>query len=181
MPLSPTCNAAQGEVDRLNSLEGFKSVVAPFDGVVTERNTDIGALINAGSGVGGGSGPVLFRVEDVHKMRIFVQVPQRMSADIREGLSADLHLPPIPRQILRGNRCHHSSGHQPERAHFAGRTACRQSGWRAAARFLYRGPFQIAARSQRFECSHEHADLPQHGMEVAVIGADNRIELKRSR
>ena len=54
-------NAAQGEVERLKALESFKSVVAPFDGVVTERNTDIGALINAGSGVGGGSGPVLFK------------------------------------------------------------------------------------------------------------------------
>ena len=89
-------NVAQGEVDRLQALESFKRVTAPFDGVVTERNTDIGALINAGSGIGGGSGPILFRVADVHEMRTFVQVPQRISADIREGQKAELHLPQFP-------------------------------------------------------------------------------------
>jgi multidrug efflux pump subunit AcrA (membrane-fusion protein) len=52
--------AAEGEVERLQALQQFKQLTAPFDGIVTERNTDIGALINAGSGVGGGTGPVLF-------------------------------------------------------------------------------------------------------------------------
>jgi len=47
--------------------------------VVTARETDIGALINAGSGTGSGTGPELFRVADIHKMRIYVQVPQQMS------------------------------------------------------------------------------------------------------
>ncbi|HEV2549767.1 MAG TPA: efflux RND transporter periplasmic adaptor subunit [Stellaceae bacterium] len=87
---------AQGNVDRLKALEEFKRIVAPFDGIVTARETDIGALINAGSGVGGGNGPELFRVADAHEMRIFVQVPQRMSAGIREGLIADLQLPQYP-------------------------------------------------------------------------------------
>src|SRR5579872_4101126 len=49
--------ADQGEVDRLQAMEGFKKIVAPFDGVVTARETDVGALINAGSGTGGGNGP----------------------------------------------------------------------------------------------------------------------------
>ena len=55
-------DADQGEVDRLQALQGFKKIRAPFDGVVTARETDIGALINAGSGTGGGNGPELFRV-----------------------------------------------------------------------------------------------------------------------
>jgi RND family efflux transporter MFP subunit len=86
----------QGEVDRLKALEDFKKIVAPFDGVVTARETDIGALINAGSGTGGGNGPELFRVADIHKMRIYVQVPQQLSAGIRPGLTADLTLPQYP-------------------------------------------------------------------------------------
>jgi RND family efflux transporter MFP subunit len=86
----------QGEVDRLQALEGFKKIVAPFDGVVTARETDIGALINAGSGTGGGNGPELFKVADIREMRIYVQVPQQLSAGIRPGLAADLTLPQYP-------------------------------------------------------------------------------------
>jgi RND family efflux transporter MFP subunit len=90
----------QGEVDRLQALESFKSIVAPFDGIVTARETDIGALINAGSGVGGGSGPELFRVADVHMMRIYVQVPQQLSAGIKAGLKAELQLPQYPNKTF---------------------------------------------------------------------------------
>jgi RND family efflux transporter MFP subunit len=85
--------ADQGEVDRLQALESFKNILAPFGGVVTARETDIGALINAGSG---GNGPELFRVADIHKMRIYVQVPQQLSAGIEAGLNAELHLPQYP-------------------------------------------------------------------------------------
>ena len=85
--------ADQGEVDRLQALEGFKKILAPFDGVVTARETDIGALINAGSG---NNGPELFRVADIHEMRVYVQVPQQLSAGIRQGLTAELHLPQYP-------------------------------------------------------------------------------------
>jgi RND family efflux transporter MFP subunit len=91
----------QGAVDRLSALEGFKQITAPFDGVVTARNTDIGALINAGSGTGGGSAPQLFRVADIHEMRVFVQVPQEMSADIRSGETAELHLPQYPGRVFK--------------------------------------------------------------------------------
>ncbi len=89
-------NVNQSQVDQLTALEAFKRIVAPFDGIVTARNTDVGALINAGSGVGGGTGPQLFRVADVHEMRVFVQVPQEMSAGMGSGLTADLVLPQSP-------------------------------------------------------------------------------------
>ena len=89
-------NVNRSQVDQLTALEAFKRIVAPFDGIVTARNTDVGALINAGSGVGGGSGPQLFKVADVHEMRVFVQVPQEMSANMRAGLTATLSLPQYP-------------------------------------------------------------------------------------
>lgn len=89
-------NSAQGRVDNLKALEGFKLLVAPFDGVVTQRNTDIGALINAGSSSGAGGAPQLFRVADVHEMRVFVQVPQEISSPIHSGMSAELYLPQYP-------------------------------------------------------------------------------------
>ena len=92
--------ANQGEVGRLQVLDDFKNIVAPFDGVVTARGTDTGALINAGSGVGAGNGPAPFRVADVHMMRIYVQVPQQLSADIKTGLQAELQLPQYPNRTF---------------------------------------------------------------------------------
>ena len=87
-------NVTQSQVDQLTALEAFKRIIAPFDGIVTQRNTDVGALINSGSGTG--NGPQLFRVADVHEMRVFVQVPQEMSANLRAGLTADMTLPQYP-------------------------------------------------------------------------------------
>ena len=84
--------ADQGEVDRLQALEGFKRIVAPFDGIVTARETDVGALINAGSA----PRQELFRVADVHEMRVFVRVPQRQSVGVVPGLTAELDLPQYP-------------------------------------------------------------------------------------
>jgi len=73
--------SAKANVARLQQLEGFKHVVAPFDGVVTARETDIGALINAGSG----QGPELFRVADKTKLRIYIQVPQNYASVFTSG------------------------------------------------------------------------------------------------
>ena len=103
-------NVDQSQVDQLTAFEDFKRIVAPFDGIVTARNTDVGALINAGSGVGGGNGPQLFRVADVHEMRVFVQVPQEMSAAVHAGLTADLTLPQYPGQDVQGGGGDHLRG-----------------------------------------------------------------------
>jgi RND family efflux transporter MFP subunit len=78
--------SAAANVARLRELESFKRVVAPFDGVVTARNTDIGALINAGQS----SGTELFRVANTQKLRIYVQVPEAYAAAAKPGLEAEL-------------------------------------------------------------------------------------------
>ena len=78
--------SAAANVARLHDLESFKRVLAPFDGVVTQRNTDIGALINAGQS----PGSALFRVADTHRLRIYVSLPQPYAAAVVPGDSADL-------------------------------------------------------------------------------------------
>lgn len=83
--------AAQANVQRLEALEGFKRIVAPFDGVVTERNANIGALVNAGAGASAASS--LFKVSDIHLLRVYVNVPQAYSAAIKAGMKARLTLP----------------------------------------------------------------------------------------
>jgi RND family efflux transporter MFP subunit len=88
-------DAAQANVAQLETMESFKNLTAPFDGVVTQRNTDVGALINAGSG---NAGQPLFEVSDLHKVRIYVEVPQALSAGLTLGLKATFELPQYPGQ-----------------------------------------------------------------------------------
>jgi RND family efflux transporter MFP subunit len=78
--------SAQANVARLQELESFKRIVAPFDGVVTARNTDIGALINAGQS----SGSALFRVADTQKLRIYVDVPEPYAPQTKPGIEVAL-------------------------------------------------------------------------------------------
>ena len=78
--------SAAANVARLRDLESFKRVVAPFTGVITARNTDVGALINAGQS----SGTELFRIADTHKLRIYVRVPEPFAALTQPGLEAAL-------------------------------------------------------------------------------------------
>lgn len=81
--------AAQANVERLQVLAGFERIVAPFDGVVTARNTDVGALINAGSG----TGPQLFEISDIRRLRVYVDVPQSYMNGIEPGAKARVSVP----------------------------------------------------------------------------------------
>jgi len=85
-------NEAQANVDRLQALQRYTRIVAPFDGVVTARNTDVGALIN----VGMTAGSELFVVSDVSRLRVYVSVPQRQLAWVKEGARAKLSVPERP-------------------------------------------------------------------------------------
>jgi RND family efflux transporter MFP subunit len=85
-------DANEANVRQLEAMQSFKQIVAPFDGVVTQRNTDIGALINAGSTVG----QQLFEVSDLRRVRIYVQVPQAFSADLDPGVKATFEMPQYP-------------------------------------------------------------------------------------
>jgi membrane fusion protein, multidrug efflux system len=89
--------AAKADLDRLEALKKFARITAPFDGVVTSRAVDVGALINAGAGT---DGSPLFRVQDIHQMRVYVDVPQNYSAQIRPGLTATLTLPEYPGKVF---------------------------------------------------------------------------------
>src|SRR5271154_3509979 len=89
-------DSAAANVARLRELESFKRVVAPFSGVITVRNTDVGALINAGQS----AGTELFRIADTHKLRIYVQVPETYAGATGPGLAAELHFTEQPRKVF---------------------------------------------------------------------------------
>ena len=84
-------DADHSYVRQLEAMQSFKQISAPFDGIVTARNTDLGALISPGS-----AGQALFELSDLHKVRIYVHVPQAFSAEIHPGQQATFEMPQYP-------------------------------------------------------------------------------------
>jgi|HubBroStandDraft_2_1064218.scaffolds.fasta_scaffold00305_8 RND family efflux transporter MFP subunit len=95
-----TVQSGQANVRRLEELQAFEKIYAPFDGVITARNTDIGALINSGSS--GGARTELFHVAQPDKLRVYVSVPQVYSQAAKPGLTADLVLSEFPGRVFPG-------------------------------------------------------------------------------
>jgi RND family efflux transporter MFP subunit len=89
-----TVESARSNVKRLQDLQSFEKIYAPFDGVITARNTDIGALIDSGSSAG--TSRELFHIAAVNRLRVFVNVPQVYSPQIKSGLRAQLELTEYP-------------------------------------------------------------------------------------
>jgi RND family efflux transporter MFP subunit len=87
-----TVNADQANVERLEALASYKKITAPFDGIVTARDTDVGALINAG----GTQGPPMFVISDISKLRVYVNVPQNYVPQIKIGAKAVISVPEYP-------------------------------------------------------------------------------------
>jgi RND family efflux transporter MFP subunit len=89
-------NSGQANVERLEALAGYKKITVPFDGIVTSRDTDVGALINAG----GNSGPAMFTVSDISKLRVYVNVPQTYVPAIKIGAKATISMPEYPNRTF---------------------------------------------------------------------------------
>ncbi|MDA8231353.1 MAG: efflux RND transporter periplasmic adaptor subunit [Magnetospirillum sp.] len=166
--------AARATVQKLEAFESFKYVIAPFTGVVTARKTDIGDLINAGSG----HGRELFRVADVHEMRTFVQVPQQLAAGMRPGLRADLLLPQYPARIFpatvatTSNAINRGARTLLVELHSGNPDGLLQPGAYAEVHFCLPRNFKV------LRIPTSALLFRKGGLKVAVVGADNRIELR---
>jgi len=166
--------AARANVERLQALTSFKRIVAPFAGVITARKTDIGALINAGSG----SGPELFRIADTHKLRVYVDVPQTYASRIEVGLRADLRLPEQPGRGYPATVVSTSNAIDP-----ASRTLLVQLETDNAQGKLIAGSyadvhFDLPAAPGVLQLPVTALLFRQHGLKVATVGPDDRALLK---
>ncbi len=95
-----TVQSAQANVKRLEELQAFEKIYAPFEGVITARNTDIGALIDSGSS--GGTRTELFHIAQPDKLRVYVNVPEAYSQAAKPGLTAQLALSEFPGRLFPG-------------------------------------------------------------------------------
>lgn len=165
--------AAEADVKRLQVLEGFKRLVAPFDGVVTGRNTDIGDLINVGAG-----GRALFTVSDLHEMRIYVRVPQAYAADLKPGMDADLKLAQYPGQAFHAKLLTTSNAiAEDSRTVLVQLVADNPDGklWPGSYVEVH---FKLPTNPDILTLPTSSLLFRQHGMEVATVGAEDKVVLK---
>jgi multidrug efflux system membrane fusion protein len=166
--------AAKANVGRLEALEAFKRITAPFDGVVTTRSTDIGALISAGAPT---STP-LFTVADESRLRIYVSVPQNYSADIKPGMTASFTVPEHPGRSFVASLAATADAITPQSGTLLIQLQIDNSdhalkpGDYALVRFslpTQSGATQIPATALMFR---------DNGMSVAVIGPNGRVAMR---
>ena len=168
--------AAQANVDRLQALESFKHITAPFDGVVTARETDIGALINAGSG--SGSGAELFKVADIHQMRVYVRVPQAYASQLRPGMVADLKLAQYPHEVFKAKLDTTSNAiSKQSRTVLVELMADNMDGklWPGTFAEVH---FQLPPDPDIYHIPTSALVFREHGLQVATVGDDDKVRLK---
>ena len=168
-------DAALSNVDRLKAQKSFADIVAPFDGVVTARNVDVGSLVRAD----GADTPALFTVADIHQMRVYVPVPETYAADLKEGMKATLELPEYPDRKFDATIATTSHAiDRKSRSLLVELLADNKDGALAPGAFV-RVHFHIPPDPNTLRIPAGailfRGDAPQ----VAAIGLDNRIALKK--
>lgn len=168
-------NASQANVNRLQAMKNYARIVAPFDGVVTARNTDIGALINAG----GSPGSELFVVSDIRRLRLYVNVPQNYVTAIHKGTTAKFTLPEYPGKTFTAvvqtmSQAINSS---------SGSMLVQLSAENTRGDLLPGGfatvSFDIAAATDRLSVPPSALVFTKTGVQVATVGADNKVVLNQ--
>jgi RND family efflux transporter MFP subunit len=168
-------NAAQANVDRVQAMKGFTRIVAPFGGIVTARNTDVGALINAGSA----TGPELFAVSDTRKLRVYVSVPQSYASIVKVGAKAKLTVPEHPGKSYAATV--ESSSRAVTVA--SGTMLIQLAVDNAAAELLPGGFANVSLEMPRnaggLSIPPSALMFGKSGLRVATVGADDRVLLKQ--
>ena len=166
--------AEKAEVDRLQALEAFKRIVSPFDGVVTARNTDIGALIAAGDA----NDPGLFTVADMHRLRIYVKVPQAYSAALNVGQTASLTLPQFPGRTFQATLASTSESVGEQSGTLLVELQMDNPGDLLKPGDYAQVAFQMPPAQGTLQAPASALMFRQKGMAVAVVGPGDRAILK---
>jgi membrane fusion protein (multidrug efflux system) len=170
--------AAQN-VARYAALEAFKRVVAPFDGVVTARLTDVGSYVNAAGGdvSARGSSTELFTVADVHEMRVFVSVPQDYADQLVTGLTATIHLPSQPGKPIEAKFLTTARAFSPTT-----RTAVTELTVSNSSHALWPGTYvdvmlKVPSDPKVLTMPEEALIFRAAGTQVAIVDSENRVHL----
>jgi membrane fusion protein, multidrug efflux system len=174
--------AAEADVRRLTALQSFEHVTAPFEGIVTGRNVDVGAFVQAGGGVGGAlpsngsSAPTsLFQLAQTDTVRVYVSVPQTYAPAIQPGQTADVRVQEFPNQVFTGRIVRTARAEDPQsrtlltEVQIVNAKGVLLPGMYAQIRFLF-------ARAHPPLVVPATALLPlTDGMQVLEVDADRRV------
>jgi RND family efflux transporter MFP subunit len=166
--------AAKANVDRLQALESFKHIVAPFGGMVTARNTDIGALINTGNP----SDPGLFTVADVHRLRVYVSVPQSESAQIRPGETVSLQAPDFPGRTFQATLVSTSGSIGAQSGALLVEAQIDNPDGALKPGDYVQVTFNLPAASGGVSLPASALVFRHEGMAVALVGSDGRVTMR---
>jgi RND family efflux transporter MFP subunit len=171
-----TVQSAQANVKRLEELQLFEKIYAPFDGVITARNTDIGALIDSG----GSSGPrnELFHIAQPDKLRVYVSVPQIYSQAAKPGLTANLTLAEFPGRLFQGKLVRTANAIDP-----TSRTLLVEIAVDNPTGQLFTGSyaevhFKLPTPTSSLILPVNTLLFRSEGLRVATVGPGQRVELK---
>jgi RND family efflux transporter MFP subunit len=166
--------SAQANVDRLVAQAGFKRLVAPFDGIVTARDTDVGALINAGAT----GGAELFVVSETGKLRVYVNVPQTSVPSVPPGTQATIQVPEHPGKTYTGVVEASAQSVSPS----TGTTLMQIVVDNKAGELMPGGyasiHLNVAATAKVLSVSSSALIFNAKGLSIATVGADNHVVVK---
>ena len=167
-------DAAAANLKRIEALESFKSLAAPFDGVVTARKTDIGALINAG----GGTGQELFEVSDLSRVRLYVDVPQAFAAELKPGQKAHFELPQYPGRRFEAVLVTTSDAIQPGQGSMLVQLQADNPDGALQAGAYAEVHFDLPGDAKLVRLPATALAPTDQGVEVALLGADGKVAFK---
>jgi RND family efflux transporter MFP subunit len=169
--------SAQANVKRLQELQSFQKIYAPFSGVITARNTDVGALIDSGSG--GGVRTELFHIVQPDKLRVYVSVPQAYSQAAKPGLAADLTLSEFPGRPFAGKLVRTANAIDP-----ASRTLLVEIAVNNPTGQLFTGSYaevhlKLPTAASTFILPVNTLLFRAEGLRIAAVGENQKVELKQ--
>jgi RND family efflux transporter MFP subunit len=165
--------SAQANVARLEELESFKRIVAPFDGIVTARNTDIGALITAGQT----SGNALFRVADTQKLRIYIDVPEPYAPKTRPGIEVELRFNEHPGRDFPATLVRTAGALDPNVRTLRVELQVDNSKGELFPGAYAEAHFKIPGSATSYRVPSTALIFRSKGLQIATIGADNKAHL----
>jgi len=167
--------SATANVRRLEQLESFKHVYAPFAGTITKRNTDIGALINAGNS---GMNQELFVVALVNPIRVYVDVPEIYAPSVRRGVNASIELPSLPGQRFTGSVARTADAIDPGTRTLRTEIDVPNSDGKLLPGSYAQVHFGVHVATTRLSVPVNALLFRSEGPRAAIVGSDGKVHLK---